>query len=121
MTIIWATSNTVLQNSTSFSKVQAFAIPQNLVGLKPNSPFDFFVNGVNMNWATQPFGGELGDQLISDAKGNLTFTWHLEQQYFHSYAINGLNTANTYLTLEMRGKDNISSFFYIPVSLRGSK
>jgi hypothetical protein len=118
---VWATSNTVLNDSQSFTKVKSFAIPNTLVGLKASSPYDFFVNNINMNWAVQPFGGELGDQLISDTQGKLNFIWFFEQQYFHGYVVNGLNNVNTYLTLELRGKDNISSFYYLPLNLRGSK
>jgi hypothetical protein len=118
---VWALSNAVFTTSVGFSKVKAFAIPNVIKGLKANSPYDLYVNKINMDWACQPFGGNLGDPLISDATGTLTFTWFFEQQYYQGIAVQGLNSSNTYLTMELRGQDNISSFYYLPVNLRGSQ
>lgn len=118
---IWATSNAVFQTSGQFSKVKAYAIPNVVTALKPSSPYDFYVNGINMDWAVKPYGGNLSQQLVSDGSGKLIFTYYFEQQYFHGYAIAGLASANTFLTFELRGRDNVSTFYYVPVNLRGSQ
>ncbi len=47
-------------------------------GLKPNSQFTFWCNGVDMTWACRTSGTKQGTGLFSDDAGNLTVLFSVE-------------------------------------------
>src|SRR6185369_7244834 len=68
-------SNTVL---VQIQKTRVTTITLPASGLKPNSSYTFWVNGVDMTWACRTPGSKMGNGLISDANGQMTVLFACE-------------------------------------------
>lgn len=66
-------------------------LPINTIGLKAYTQFDVYVDGVNCNWAAKQFGKDLGDPLVSDQEGKLSFFILYEFPYEGTYAYDSVN------------------------------
>lgn len=118
---VWATSNSALRDFNQPTvRSKTFSVPIKMVSLLTVTTYTFFVNGINMGWACKPFGGILGGPLTSDVNGKLNFQFMFDQQHLSGYIANGTDILTTRLTCELRGPNNLSTFFYIPISLKPS-
>lgn len=109
---VWSTSNAVF-NSTSGDTVRskAFQVPISATGLKPNTNYDFFLDGIQYNWAVKPWGGTLGSQLTSDEFGTLDFYFLYDFQYEGNYAFDDLPvTPQTGSQYNKQGADSLYYF-----------
>jgi hypothetical protein len=88
---LWSTSNVVFADTTQDTlRSKAFNVPISVTGLKPNTKYDFYLDSVLYTWACKPFGKNLGDNLVSDASGKLTFYFLYDFQYEGNYAFDDL-------------------------------
>ena len=123
--MLWATSNNALRDIGQVTlKTRTFNIPFSVVSLLPNSKYTFYCNNVDMSWAVKQNGKKLGYVLISDSKGNLSFTFLYENKYNTGYYLNtnkaDYRAINNVLTCELRDISGNSIFYYIPINLRAS-
>lgn len=97
----------------------------NCWGMKPNTKYEIYVNDVEFGWATKQWGKNLGDDLISDEKGQITVYVLSEIPFEASYAYDHdrpdnssptrnkqtdskpSNIVNTLTTIELRAPNSI--------------
>ena len=116
MCAVWATSNSALSFSGQpTTRSKTFAVPVKAVSLLPNTQYNFTVNGINMNWACQPFGGTLGAKLVSSSNGTLHFKFLYDIQHNSGYSSPGANSApiNSRLTCLLQSNGGVQNIFYI--------
>lgn len=53
--------------------MNSVAMPFSVSSMVPNSVYTFWCNDINMTWATRQYGKKIGDTLLSDASGKLSF------------------------------------------------
>jgi hypothetical protein len=122
-----ADPNSVSTPTTQLSRIKYFPIEMTAVGLKPLTNYDVFYNGQEVDAFCKPFGGVLGQQLISDATGQLLFQFHLGIQYTQIYLVNNdgsksqsnsssLSQQNA--SLQLVDPAGITITTYIPIHLK---
>ena len=90
---VWNTSDAVFEDTTGdTARAKAFSVPANVFGLKPLTNYDFYLDGIQYNWACQPFGKGLGDTITSDDSGKVRFNFLYEFQYEGNYAFDNIPT-----------------------------
>ena len=99
--------NTVASLTTG--KTRAITLPFNVNGLLPLSPYTFWYNNNDASWSCRPYGGRLGDPLITDASGNLTFDWFAEV----NNGMAGAASYTSYNQFQLRDINNISKALMI--------
>ena len=88
---LWSTTNAVFDDTTSdTARSKAFNVPIECMGLKPNTKYNFFLDGVDYSWAAKPWGKNLGEDLVSDNEGKLSFYFLYDFQYEGNYAFDNL-------------------------------
>lgn len=60
------------------SKSRSTTMTVNASGLKPNSPYTLWCNGVDMTWACRTAGTKMGSGLTSDASGSISVLFSVE-------------------------------------------
>lgn len=63
-------------------------------GLKANTTYSLTINGVEYGFLAKPFGGDLGDPLVSNTSGQLVFSVLYEVPYEGSYSYDALEFNN---------------------------
>lgn len=93
-------------------------------GLKPLTKHDVYFDGILYNFATKPYGGNIGDPLISDNGGYIQFESLYEHPFEGSYSYEGIVDKSkldggsssrfnkTYMFIELKGPDSYASFNY---------
>lgn len=76
-------------------------------GLKPSTAHDFYAAGVKKNTRVRPFGGKLGDPLVTDASGTLVFNYYygggsVDQDVTHQFLSNTAPIATSFGTQNAR-------------------
>lgn len=104
---VWTTSPDVFDDVTSDTvRSKAFNVPITCMGLKPNTKYDFYLDGIEFSWAAKPFGKRLGQDLVSDASGKLSFYFLYDFQYEGNYAFDNVpNTPATGSQYNQQGDD----------------
>lgn len=109
-------------NDTFQTKARRLILKAN--GLKPLTKHDIYYDGILYNFATRPWGGNLGDALITDAKGFIQFESLYESPFEGTYSYEGTNDSNkfdggsqsrfnkSYMFVELKGPDSYGSFNY---------
>lgn len=91
---VWNTSNSVLgDSSTDTARTKTHAMPVLVAGLLPNAKYSCRIDGLDYNWACQPFGGMMGDQIQADAEGKAKFTVYAEVPYVGQFAVDAASEA----------------------------
>lgn len=68
-------TSTELDSSISdLTKNTVSTIETVFFGLKPSTTHTLTLNGVDVSFLTKPWGGDLGDPLVSDSEGQLKLT-----------------------------------------------
>ena len=69
-----------LTNSATPANISEIAceqiFPMDAYGLKPNTLHKFYFGGVDVSSSCMPIGGKLGDGLITDLSGKISFNFH---------------------------------------------
>jgi hypothetical protein len=108
---VWATSNTVFDDTTTDTlRSKAFNIPIESGSLKPNTKYDFYLDSILYNWACKPWGKNLGDDLVSDDEGKLYFNFLYDFQYEGNYAFDNLPV--TPVTGSQYNQQGADQFYY---------
>lgn len=108
---LWSTSNTVFDNKTSDTlRSKAFNVPIDCTGLKPNTKYEFYLDSVLYSWCCKPWGKNLGDALVSDEEGKLSFYFLYDFQYEGNYAFDDLPV--TPQTGAQYNQQGVDQFYY---------
>jgi len=106
------------------SRTKYFAIEVSANGLKPNTNYNVLYNGTNVDSFCKPFGGNLGAQLISTAKGSILFMFMMAIPYNQVYLVNNINNPNannivmaqSSITLQLEDPSGTLITTYIPIN-----
>jgi hypothetical protein len=112
---------------SQLSRIKYFPIEISAFGLKPKTNYDVLYNGQNVDNFCKPYGGVLGQKLISDETGQLLFQFHLGIQYTQIYLVNNdgsksqsnsssLSQQNA--SLQLVDPAGITITTYIPINLK---
>ena len=84
---LFPSSNTIL-NASNRDTQKSYTVLQKVrfTSLKPGTKHDLYIDGVLHNWSARPFGKNLGDDLITDDLGTISFQVLLEFYYSGSYS-----------------------------------
>jgi hypothetical protein len=108
---LWNTTSDVFSDVTSDTvRSKTFNVPADVSGLKAKTNYDFYLDGVQYNWACKPFGRQLGDQLVSDPEGKLKFNFLYDFQYEGNYAFDNLPA--TPVTGSQYNQQETDSYYY---------
>lgn len=120
--MILSTTKTSLSTVTKkITKVRYFSVELSCMGMIPETNYDFFVDGVNMNSFCRPFGKNLGDPIIAGKDGKVLIQYHMsipyDQQYLTTKIDEGGYMAKSKL-FELRDPNGNSSVTYYPIRLK---
>jgi len=108
---ITISSNAVFNQTNTPSRSKVINTTINWFGLKPNSNYDFKIDGVLCNFLAKQWGKDLGAQLTSDSNGKLTMVFHYDVENFvELYAMQNRNINSQNVT-QVLGPDNHVTVF----------
>jgi hypothetical protein len=107
--------------SRGLSKTKYFPIELFCSNMLPNTNYDVFYDGIQVNEFCKPFGGNLGDALTSSSDGKLTTIFFLSVQYNQQY-LSGTNSMDKLIkskkVIEFRSPQGVSSITYLPMLIK---
>lgn len=93
----------------------------------PGTQYNAYYDGVLVNAFCKPFGGNLGDNLLSSAQGKLTILFLMSISYNPKYLVVPTNTNNSNSNIYVQNKQfqlidafGRSSITYIPTVLKAT-
>ena len=110
--------------ATSTPRTKYFPIELYCANMLPNTTYDAYMDGVNVNAFCKPFGGGLGSPLTSGSGGKLVFQLHVSVTYKQAYLVNpgGGGTNGTAVSsarvLTLIDPFNRKSTFNLPIALQ---
>ena len=114
---LWITgqsSTNTLTATVGVRKTRAVKIPFTVSGMLPNSIFTFWANGTDMTWATRQSGQKMGDTIMSDAAGNVTFDFYAEM----NNEISASNNITKYYQFQLKNiVGTVKAFTIMPQTL----
>ena len=116
-------SNQLTTQATSIQRVKYFPVELFCTNMMPNSPYDIYVDDVLVNDFCKPYGGNLGDDLISDANGKLRIQWMFSINYNQNYLSNQNNSTgvvNSTKTIRFVDPHGRESLTYMPILMKAS-
>jgi hypothetical protein len=109
----------------TIARVKYFPIEVTAVSLLPSTHYTAIYNGVVVNAFCKPFGGVLGQQLISNPTGQLLFQFLMGVPYNQTYLVNngtttqnGISLSTTVSTLQLQDPNGNLSTTYLPINLK---
>lgn len=120
--MVLALSSTQLTSpATAIGKIKYFPVELSCSNMLPSSPHDVYFEGVQVNAFCKPFGGNLGDPIISNEMGQLHILFLMSVQYNQQYLVSHTtqdNLVSMKKTLEFRDSTGQSSVSYIPMMIK---
>ena len=105
----------------TITKTKCFPMEILATGMVPGTVYTVTVSGVNVGAFCKPFGGNLGDPLISDISGRCQFLWLLNIDYNGNMISNStlnIQTINKNLVMLFTDPGGNSNEVYIPVLMK---
>lgn len=122
---ISVSSDALTTPATNIIKTQYFNVELRCVNMVPNTQYDAYVDGAKVNAFCKPFGGNLGDPLLSGPDGTLVLQYHMGISYVQKY----VTKPNTPLQPQLVNKPKMITFVdpkgrmsttYLPVTMKVS-
>ncbi len=121
--VLSITASTLTTPAQRIEKVSYFSIELQCTGMIPNTKYDFYDDGILKNDFCKPFGGNLGEPLISEQTGKLMIQYHMAIPYNQKYLTNKVDESG-YMSktqkLELIDPNGNSSVTYMPVRIKAS-
>jgi hypothetical protein len=124
MIITTNSSGLIADGSNETYQSKCLRITLEAGGLKPFTKHDIYFDGILYNFATKPFGCNLGEPLITDERGFVKFESLYEHPFEGTYSYENINDLDkkdggstsrfvkTSMLIELRGNDSYGSFLY---------
>lgn len=109
------------ENDNFRTKIKQFEIA--MASLKPNTVYEFFINGINYGFASRTIGKRLGDPLVSDDRGQMKIYYSMEVIYdqpTYSYQFAAGENNPSYNNGSLRPSNLIISNQFIELKAPGS-
>lgn len=106
---------------TKVDKTKYFPVELYCTNMVPGTKYNVFYDGINVNGFCKPFGGNLGDSLISDQTGRLIVLFLVSMQYKTQYLVAQTPNANILSItkkIELVNAQGTSSITYLPLVLK---
>lgn len=119
-----AISNALLTSQTNkIRKTKCYPLEIVATSLFPSTKYDLYCDGVNMNAFAKPYGGNLGDPIVSDVTGQvkILFLFNIDynQNYIQNATLNN-STLNKNKTIELHDPSGRVVYSYLPVLMKPS-
>lgn len=117
--------NALSSQTKQVQRTKYFSIMVKANGLKPSTQYSAIYNGVVVNQFCKPYGGNLGQQLVSTDSGTIQFKYMMAVPYNQTYLVNNVSgnlEQNTTLststaTMQLQDPSGVSITTYIPINL----
>lgn len=117
-------TNQINTQANSIQRIRYFPVELYCANMMPNTKYNVFMDGQQVNDFCKPFGGTLGDDIIADNNGRITVQLMLGIAYNQSFLVNqtvdetGLvSTAKTVTFVDPHGRESVT---YLPIVLKAN-
>lgn len=119
-------SNSLTTPIKGVTRVKYFPLEITSLGLLPSTNYSVYYNGTLVNSFCKPFGGNLGQQLISNSNGQLLFLFLMAIPYNQTYLVNnnqstsanGVTLSTTNASLQLKDPNGNVTTTYLPINLK---